>query len=191
MLLAASAHADDSTFTGYARSLDTGELLYIESHAVSDAGSARRNARGALSLRRGFARPSRASSSSTSRSAPRPHSTSKMRAAASPKGSGAMPRGLTVFERAGAKAPLRAEPHRTPRRRSWPTRASMNSCASTGIRSSAAGARTCRSSCRACCDSVNFRVRKVGEVEHRRRSRERHPPLARRARSAGSCPIST
>ena len=35
-----SAHAGDLTFTGYARGLDTGELLYIESHAVTDAGGA-------------------------------------------------------------------------------------------------------------------------------------------------------
>jgi hypothetical protein len=39
-LLAASVHAGtpDHSFTGYARSLDSGELLYIESHAVSGAG---------------------------------------------------------------------------------------------------------------------------------------------------------
>ena len=41
MLLAISARADDYSFTGYARSLETGELLYIESHAVSDGGNPR------------------------------------------------------------------------------------------------------------------------------------------------------
>ena len=40
-LLATSAHADapDRTFTGYARSLETRELLYIESHAVRGTGA--------------------------------------------------------------------------------------------------------------------------------------------------------
>jgi hypothetical protein len=37
---APSAHADNLTFTGYARSLDTGQLLYVESHAVTGAGTA-------------------------------------------------------------------------------------------------------------------------------------------------------
>jgi hypothetical protein len=37
-LVSASAQADALTFTGYARSLDTGELLYTESHAVTGAG---------------------------------------------------------------------------------------------------------------------------------------------------------
>jgi hypothetical protein len=39
--MAASALAEDYSFTGYARSLDTGELLYVESHAVSEGGGAR------------------------------------------------------------------------------------------------------------------------------------------------------
>jgi hypothetical protein len=41
LLLAASASADepDRAFTGYARSLDTGELLYVESHVVSGRGA--------------------------------------------------------------------------------------------------------------------------------------------------------
>lgn len=37
----ASAQSDNLTLTGYARSLDTGELLYVESHAIADAGGAR------------------------------------------------------------------------------------------------------------------------------------------------------
>jgi len=37
----ASVYAGDITFTGYAHSLDTGKPLYIETHAVADAGSAR------------------------------------------------------------------------------------------------------------------------------------------------------
>jgi len=36
-----SAHAGNLSFTGYARSLDGGELLYIETHAVADPGGAR------------------------------------------------------------------------------------------------------------------------------------------------------
>lgn len=39
-MIGASAFADDRSFTGYAHSLDTGELLYIESHAISNGGSA-------------------------------------------------------------------------------------------------------------------------------------------------------
>jgi hypothetical protein len=37
--LSGQAVAADATFTGYARSLDTGELLYLETHAVADAGT--------------------------------------------------------------------------------------------------------------------------------------------------------
>jgi hypothetical protein len=40
LLLASRAIAGDASFTGYARSLDGGDLLYVESHAVSAAGSA-------------------------------------------------------------------------------------------------------------------------------------------------------
>lgn len=39
-LAAGPAHAADLTFTGFARSLDTGDLLYVESHAVADPGGA-------------------------------------------------------------------------------------------------------------------------------------------------------
>jgi hypothetical protein len=38
-LLASLADARDATFTGYARSLDGRELLYVESHAVSGSGA--------------------------------------------------------------------------------------------------------------------------------------------------------
>jgi hypothetical protein len=40
VLFSAVASAADGTFTGYARSLDTGELLYVESHAVHAAATA-------------------------------------------------------------------------------------------------------------------------------------------------------
>jgi hypothetical protein len=39
LVLAVSAQGASATFTGYARSLDTGQLLYIESHAVNASGS--------------------------------------------------------------------------------------------------------------------------------------------------------
>jgi hypothetical protein len=39
-LYASAVPAADSSFTGYARSLDGGELLYVESHAVSGGGTA-------------------------------------------------------------------------------------------------------------------------------------------------------
>ena len=39
MLTSASAHAADRSFTGFARSLDDGKLLYVESHALSGVGS--------------------------------------------------------------------------------------------------------------------------------------------------------
>jgi len=39
-LLASAASAADSSFTGYARSLDGRDLLYVESHAISGAGNA-------------------------------------------------------------------------------------------------------------------------------------------------------
>jgi hypothetical protein len=39
MLLAGCAVAADATFTGYARSPDSGALLYLETHAVADAGT--------------------------------------------------------------------------------------------------------------------------------------------------------
>jgi hypothetical protein len=39
LALAAAAHGAGTTFNGYARSLDTGQLLYVESHAVSSIGT--------------------------------------------------------------------------------------------------------------------------------------------------------
>jgi hypothetical protein len=40
-LIASAAPAADYTFTGYARALDSGALLYIETHAVTEAGTPR------------------------------------------------------------------------------------------------------------------------------------------------------
>ena len=40
LALFAAAQANDRSFTGYARALDTGALLYVESHFVADAGKA-------------------------------------------------------------------------------------------------------------------------------------------------------
>jgi hypothetical protein len=103
-----SAKADALTFTGYARSLDTGELLYIESHAVSGAGSAQEKrvvlyrcsansppfARKLLDY--GSARTAPAFDFDDARSG-------------FAEGLTRDSRGLTVFARAGAQAEVRAE----------------------------------------------------------------------------------
>ena len=108
MLLAASARADDYSFTGYARSLETGELLYVESHAVSDGGGSRETR---VVMYRctvdsaPFARkrleyfPHRTSPAFTFEDARSGFAEGLERNA----------RGWTVFERAGPRAPLRRE----------------------------------------------------------------------------------
>lgn len=104
----ASAHADDLTLTGYARSLDTGELLYVESHAIADAGGAHETrvvlyrcspdsppfARKLLEY--GAVRTAPAFDFDDARSG-------------FAEGMTRDARGLAVFARAGARAPMRAE----------------------------------------------------------------------------------
>lgn len=108
-LLAVSAtQAADQSFTGYARSLDGSQLLYVESHSVSDSGSAGetrvvlyRCADGAPP----FAR--KELDYATDRMAP----TFEFEDARSGFAEGLKrdSRGLEVFERAGANARLRSE----------------------------------------------------------------------------------
>jgi hypothetical protein len=102
----APARGEDLSFTGYARSLDTGELLYVESHFVVDAGQAHERrvvlyrcsadsppfARKQLEYGMERASPSFDFEDARSGFA---------------EGFARTARGLTVFARAGARAPLR------------------------------------------------------------------------------------
>lgn len=104
-----SAHAGDLTFTGYARSLDTGELLYIESHAVTDTGGAHEKR---VVLYRCSADSSPFARKQLDYGAVRTAPAFDFNDARSGFAEGLIrdTRGLTVFARAGARAPLRAEP---------------------------------------------------------------------------------
>jgi hypothetical protein len=103
-----SAQADALTFTGYARSLDTGALLYIESHAVSGAGSAQEK-RVVLYLCAADSSPfaRKLLDYGTARTAPA-FDFEDARSGYS-EGLKRDSRGLTVFARAGTQADLRAE----------------------------------------------------------------------------------
>jgi hypothetical protein len=107
--VAPSAQADMHTFTGYARSLDTGELLYVESHAVTGAGSAQEKR---VVLYRCSADSSpfarKLLDYGTARTAPAFDFDDARSGFA--EGLKRDSRGLTVFARAGAQAELRAEP---------------------------------------------------------------------------------
>jgi hypothetical protein len=107
-LLAMSAYADDYSFTGYARSLDTGELLYVESHAVIDGGSPRETRvvlyRCAVDSAP-FAR--KQLEYFTQRTSPA--FTFEDARSGFAEGFERNARSLTVFERAGSRAPLRRE----------------------------------------------------------------------------------
>jgi hypothetical protein len=107
-LSGASARADDHAFTGYARSLETGELLYIESHAVTDAGGA--NEKRVVLYRcpadsSPFAR--KLIDYGTARTAPAFHFDDARSGFA--EGLKRDSRGLTVYSRAGANAPVRSD----------------------------------------------------------------------------------
>jgi len=106
MLLALSARADDYSFAGYARSLDTGELLYVESHAVSDGGSPRETR---VVLYRCAADSAPFARKQLEYSAQRISPTFTFEDARSGFAEGLErdARGLTVFARAGSRAPLR------------------------------------------------------------------------------------
>jgi hypothetical protein len=108
-LAAASAHADGLSFTGYARSLDTGELLYIESHAVTNAGGPQEKR---VVLYRCAADSSPFARKHLDYGAARTAPAFEFDDARSGFSEGLKrdSRGLTVFARAGAKAELRAEP---------------------------------------------------------------------------------
>ncbi len=106
--LAGSAHADGLTFTGFARSLDTGELLYVESHAVTDPGGA--SEKRVVTYRcpaesAPFAR--KHLDYGTMRTAPAFEFDDARSGFA--EGLKRDEQGLTVFARAGTQAPIRAE----------------------------------------------------------------------------------
>lgn len=107
-LLAMSARADDYSFTGYARSLDTGELLYVESHAVTDGGSPRETR---VVTYRCAADSAPFARKQLEYSAQRtsPAFTFEDARSGYAEGFERDARGLTVFERAGSRAPLRSE----------------------------------------------------------------------------------
>jgi hypothetical protein len=107
-LCAWSARADDLTFTGYARSLDTGELLYVESHAVSGVGGPQEQR---VVLYRCAADSSPFARKLLDYGAARTAPAFDFDDARSGFAEGLKrdTRGLTVFARAGARAPLRAE----------------------------------------------------------------------------------
>lgn len=111
--LAPAAHANDFTFTGYARSLDTGELLYIETHTIADAGGDRE--RRVVLYRcpansQPFAR--KLLEYGSERTVPGFDFTDARSGFA--EGLTRDSRGLTVFARAGAQAPVVAEPLGSP-----------------------------------------------------------------------------
>lgn len=108
-LAAASAQADGITFTGYARSLDTGELLYIESHAVTHAGGPQEKR---VVLYRCAADSSPFARKHLDYGAARTAPAFEFDDARSGFAEGLRrdSLGLTVFVRAGANAKLRAEP---------------------------------------------------------------------------------
>lgn len=109
LLLAVSAHADDRTFAGFARSLDDGRLLYVESHFISSAGQADEQrvvlyrcapdappfARKELEYDAGRTAPTFAFDDARSGFS---------------EGFARTARGATVFARAGARAPMRTGP---------------------------------------------------------------------------------
>lgn len=109
VLLAASAGADvpDYSFTGYARSLDGRELLYIESHAVSGAGAD--ESRVVLYRCAGDSAPFARKHLEYSADRTAPAFDFEDARSGFAEGFRRDAAGLTVFERAGARAPTRTE----------------------------------------------------------------------------------
>jgi hypothetical protein len=109
-LFAASVRADapDHSFTGFARSLDTGELLYIESHAVSGTGA--NESRVVLYRCAGDSTPFARKQLEYSADRTAPAFDFEDARSGFAEGLRRDAGGLTVFERAGARAPTRTEP---------------------------------------------------------------------------------
>jgi hypothetical protein len=107
ILLAGHAAAADATFTGYARSLDTGALLYLETHAVADPGTPAETRVVLYRCAEGepFARKELAYASA--RIAPDFHFEDARSGYA--EGLRREAAGITVFERAGADARVRRQ----------------------------------------------------------------------------------
>ena len=108
MLVAVSARADDYSFTGYARSLDTGELLYVESHVVTDGGSPRET-RVVLYQCAVDSAPFARKQLEYSGRRTSPAFTFEDARSGFAEGFERDAHRLTVFERAGSQAPLRRE----------------------------------------------------------------------------------
>lgn len=108
-LFAASALADDVTFTGYARSLDGGELLYVETHAIADAGGAREK-RVVMYRCRADSQPFARKLLEYGSERTVPGFDFDDARSGFAEGLRRDSRGLTVFARAGAHAPMVAEP---------------------------------------------------------------------------------
>ncbi|HEY6123806.1 MAG TPA: hypothetical protein VIV63_04085 [Steroidobacteraceae bacterium] len=107
MLVATAALGGDRSFTGYARSLDNGELLYVESHAVSGSGSGESR----VVLYRCAEDSAPFARKQLAYSAKRTMPTFDFEDARSgfAEGFARDSSGLKVFERAGAGAPMRSE----------------------------------------------------------------------------------
>jgi hypothetical protein len=107
ILLAGQVAAADATFTGYARSLDTGALLYLETHTVADPGTPAETRVVLYRCAEGepFARKQLAYASA--RIAPDFHFEDARSGYA--EGLRREAAGLTVFERSGADARIRRE----------------------------------------------------------------------------------
>jgi hypothetical protein len=110
VLLAVSARADIPihSFTGYARSLDGSELLYIESHAVSGAGA--NESRVVLYRCADDSAPFARKQLEYSADRTAPAFDFEDARSGFAEGFRRDATGLTVFERAGARAPTRTEP---------------------------------------------------------------------------------
>ncbi len=106
-LLAGNVFAADGVFTGYARDLDTNALLYVESHAVANAGTARETRVVMYQCADGSPFARKELTYAGDRSAP----AFRFEDARSGYADGLTrdAQGLEVFERSGKGAPLRRE----------------------------------------------------------------------------------
>lgn len=107
LALAGNAFAADAVFTGYARDLKTNALLYVESHSVANAGTARETRVVLYRCPDGEPFARKTLTYDGDRSAPG----FRFEDARSGYADGLTrePRGLEVFERSGRTAPLRRE----------------------------------------------------------------------------------
>jgi hypothetical protein len=107
LIMVAAAQAGDRSFVGYARSLDNGDLLYVESHAISAAGPGESR----VVVYRCAADSAPFARKALEYSADRTMPTFDFEDARSgfAEGLSRDAHGLTVFARGGANAPMRTE----------------------------------------------------------------------------------